>query len=58
MTAAVHLTGDWNGAALLECDRTQACNFAGRYFSADPSATVDDIVRDVLGELANMIGET
>jgi chemotaxis protein CheX len=56
LTAAVHMTGDWNGAVLLECDRGQACRLAGRFLSLEPSDTVDDVVRDVLGELANMIG--
>jgi chemotaxis protein CheX len=56
LTSAVHLAGDWNGAVLLECDRGQACRFAGRFLSMDPPDTVDDVVRDVLGELANMIG--
>jgi chemotaxis protein CheX len=56
LTAAVHLAGDWNGAVLLECDRRQACRFASRFLSMDPPETVDDVVRDVLGELVNMIG--
>jgi chemotaxis protein CheX len=56
LTSAVHLTGEWNGVVLVECDRGQACRFAGRYLSSDPPETVDDVVRDVLGELANMIG--
>jgi chemotaxis protein CheX len=56
MTSAVHLTGDWNGTVVFECDRRQACKFAGRFLSMDPPAAVDDDVRDVLGELANMIG--
>jgi len=56
LTSAVHLTGDWNGAVLLECDRKQACRLAGRFLSVDPPETVDDVVRDVFGELANMIG--
>ena len=56
LTSAVHLSGDWNGAALFECNRRQACNLAGRFLSMDPPDTVDDVVRDVLGELANMIG--
>ena len=55
LTSFVHLTGDWNGAVLLECNRQQACIFAGRILSMDPPETVDDDVRDVLGELANMI---
>jgi len=56
LTAAVHLAGDWSGAVLLECDRRQACQFAARFLSTDPSGSVDDDVRDVLGELVNMIG--
>lgn len=56
MTSSVHLAGDWNGAVLLECSHWQACRFAGRFLSMDPPGAVDDVVRDVLGELANMIG--
>jgi chemotaxis protein CheX len=56
LTAAVHMAGDWNGVVLLECDRRQACCFAGRFLSMDPPEAVDDVVRDVLAELANMIG--
>ena len=56
VTATVHLTGDWNGAVLLECNRWQACRFAGHFLSTDPPEAVDDVVRDVLGELVNMIG--
>jgi chemotaxis protein CheX len=56
LTAAVHLAGDWSGAVLVECNQRQACRFAGRFLSLEPSDTVDDVVRDVLGELANMIG--
>ncbi len=56
LTATIHLAGDWKGALALECGRKQACAFAARFLSMDPPAAVDDIVRDVLGELANMIG--
>jgi chemotaxis protein CheX len=56
LTSAVHLSGIWNGALLFECDQRQACRFAGRFLSMDPPDTVNDDVRDVLGELANMIG--
>jgi len=56
LTSAVQLSGKWNGAVLLECNRWQACRFAGRFLSTDPPDTVNDDVRDVLGELANMIG--
>jgi chemotaxis protein CheX len=56
LTAAVHLSGEWNGALMLECTRRQACCLAARFLSMEPVAAVDDVVRDVLGELANMIG--
>jgi chemotaxis protein CheX len=56
LTAAVHMAGDWNGAVLVECNPGQACRFAGRFLSMDLPNKVDDVVRDVLGELANMIG--
>jgi chemotaxis protein CheX len=56
LTSAVHLSGEWNGALLFECNRWQACRFAGRFLSMDPPDEVNDDVRDVLGELANMIG--
>lgn len=56
LTAAVHLAGEWNGSVLLECDRIQACRFSGRFLSMAPPQTVDDVVRDLLGEITNMIG--
>lgn len=56
LTSVVHLSGDWNGALLFECNRWEACRFAGRFLSMDPPDEVNDDVRDVLGELANMIG--
>jgi chemotaxis protein CheX len=56
LTAVVHLAGAWNGVVLLECDRQQACRFAGRFLSMEPPETVDTVVRDVLGELVQMIG--
>jgi len=55
LTAAVHLTGNWHGAVLLECSQGQACQFAAHFLSMDPGEIVDHVVRDVLGELANMI---
>jgi CheY-specific phosphatase CheX len=56
LTAAVHLSGEWNGAVLVECDHVQACRFAAHFLSIPLPRDVDDVVRDVLGELANMIG--
>jgi chemotaxis protein CheX len=56
LAATVHLAGHWNGDVWIECDRAQACRFTGRFLSEDPPDAVNDVVRDVLGELANMIG--
>jgi chemotaxis protein CheX len=56
LTSFVQLTGEWNGAVMFECTRRQACLFAGRILGMDPPDAVDDDVRDMLGELANMIG--
>jgi chemotaxis protein CheX len=56
LTSFVHLTGGWNGAVLFECTTQQACQFAGRILAMDPPEAVDDDVRDVIGEMANMIG--
>jgi chemotaxis protein CheX len=56
LTSFVQMTGDWNGAVLLECSPRQACLFAGRMLAMDPPDAVDDDVRDALGELANVIG--
>jgi chemotaxis protein CheX len=56
LTSSVYLEGDWNGAVSLECNGEQACRFAGQFLSMEPPDAVDDDVRDVLGEMANMIG--
>jgi len=55
ITSAVHFAGDWRGAVLVECDAPQACQFAVRFMGIDMPAAVDDDVRDVMGELANMV---
>ncbi|HZP07057.1 MAG TPA: chemotaxis protein CheX [Terracidiphilus sp.] len=55
-TAAVYLSGEWNGAVLVECDHEQAARFAARFLSIDLPEAVNEMIRDVLGELANMIG--
>lgn len=55
MLATVHMTGRWSGAILLETTKRQACFFAGLFLTLDPPERVDNDVRDVLGELVNMI---
>jgi chemotaxis protein CheX len=55
VTAAVYLAGAWQGAVLIHCSRQQACEFAGCFLGMPAPETLTDDVRDVLGELANMI---
>jgi chemotaxis protein CheX len=54
--ASVHFTGSWCGVVILEVSEPQACFLAGRFLMMDTPEALDDEVRDVLGELANMIG--
>jgi chemotaxis protein CheX len=56
VAATVHFTGSCSGVIMLEVSTAQACFFAGRFLSMDTPEVVDNDVRDVLGELANMIG--
>ena len=56
LAATVHFSGSWSGVLLLEMDPLHACRIAARFLSMETPAAVDDDVRDVLGELANMIG--
>jgi chemotaxis protein CheX len=56
LTATIHLAGEWKGALAVECGYQQACAFAARFLSMEKPEIVDDVVRDVLGELTNMIG--
>lgn len=56
LTSSVYLEGEWCGAISIECNHQHACSIAGHFLAAEPPADVNDDVRDVLGELANMIG--
>jgi len=55
LTAAVYLTGEWVGAACVHVEPKQACAFAGCFLGMPSPEAVSDDVRDVMGELANMI---
>ena len=56
ITSSVYLEGEWSGAISFECHREHACQIASRFLAVEPPSEVDDNVRDVVGELANMIG--
>lgn len=55
VTAAVYLTGNFQGAVLLHCPPWQACGLAAEFYRKTPPSNVDDDVLDVMGELANMV---
>jgi len=55
VTATLHIAGIWNGVLMLEVSRSIACFLASNFLGFD-TPEVDDNVRDVLGELSNMIG--
>lgn len=55
LTASVYLTGEWSGAACLYVEPARACFYAARFLGMPAADAVDDDVRDVMGELANMI---
>jgi len=56
LTATVCVDGSWNGGVSLDCSSSYACKLASQFLAMDPPDTVNDDVRDALGELANMIG--
>jgi chemotaxis protein CheX len=55
LTAMVQFLGDSKGAVLLHCTVKQAIGFTSRMLGEEPERLNDD-VRDVLGELANVVG--
>ncbi len=55
INVTVHYAGQWKGAVLFECTREQACLFAARLMGIEPPDSLNDDVRDAVGELANMI---
>jgi len=55
LTAAVHFVGEWRGATLVECGAQPARQFAQHFMGIPLPPAIDDDVRDVMGELANMV---
>ena len=55
LTGCVQLTGDFEGAALLDCTGKLAQRVAGVMFEEHPDALSIAEVQDALGELTNMI---
>jgi len=55
LTSAVYLTGEWTGAVCIHVEPAQACWFAGCFLGMPTPDAICDDVRDVMGELANMV---
>lgn len=53
--ASVGISGDWNGAILLECHSKTACVLAGAMLGMEPYPEMDEDVKDALGEITNMV---
>jgi chemotaxis protein CheX len=56
LTATVQFVGAWKGAVLLQCAPHQAFALTSCLMPGFQPTSVDEDVRDSLGELANMVG--
>src|SRR5699024_5851946 len=56
VTATLHFSGGWSGAALFEAPPELARVFTSRMLGMDVPDSVDDDVIDAMGEVVNMIG--
>jgi chemotaxis protein CheX len=56
ITAAISLAGSWKGAVLVECGLQEAFLFTSKMIGIEKPGSLNDDVRDALGELANMVG--
>jgi chemotaxis protein CheX len=55
VTASMHLGGAWSGAVLLQCSQAAACEFTAVMLGAGKPETATDDVKDVMGEMINMV---
>ena len=55
IVGAVYLTGEWQGALLLESAAAQAFIWTHKLMSIPAPDSLDDDVRDTIGELASMV---
>ena len=56
ITACVQITGEQQGAVVLQCSDALARKFAARLIGTEEWALSDEEIRDAFGELTNMIG--
>ncbi len=56
VTAAVHITGEWEGTVAVACCDELARQITGVFFGVEPDEASDSEINDAIGEVANMIG--
>jgi hypothetical protein len=56
IVARVRISGDLPQAVVVVCSAEQARRLTARFFGLDPERVEESLVRDVFGEVANMIG--
>jgi chemotaxis protein CheX len=56
ITSCVQITGDWEGACTIECSPRLAGQLASSMFAMELDELDDEMIRDAMGELANMTG--
>ena len=54
IASRVRIAGAWRGTVTLHCDPRLACDLAAVMFGSSPEETSPEMVRDAVGELANM----
>ena len=55
VVGAVYFAGNWKGAVLLECERPLSFALTAQLMSIKQPDSLDDDVRDTMGEIVNMI---
>lgn len=56
LTGTVQITGDWNGAVMVECSDALARLATATMFAMPVDEVADEDVQDTIGEIANMTG--
>lgn len=56
VTACLNITGDWEGAVLIQCAKTYAGELAASMFEMGADEVSLEEVSDAMGELVNMVG--
>lgn len=56
VTAAVSITGEWEGTVAVACSDELARLITGSFFGVEPAEADPGEINDAVGEVANMIG--